>query len=210
MASPKIVIPLQLAPPSLDTLNRVIQTYEGRDKAVRLFQFASRLVVGITAEATGRHMRQLHIHSRELMTSLAAARRAFRCGRELPILLAIPQSVLLPCWSDVVLDLSAKLSLLLFFLNDHIGWWHQVTHGLARGRHRIRSGLKFLTLSSLIMAVYSTKCLLNSFQSQKEEHGQRKSEQQKYMLGIIRHVCWQFRWHTYPKSEKALMLLSVC
>jgi len=156
----------------LATLNAVCQTYEGRDKLIRLFQFGSRAVVGMTAGASGSAVNTVHTNARNLMVNLAGARRTFRWGRELPIILCIPQALKLNDPWDRVLDLSQKSTLLMFFIIDHIGWLKQTSKGMKSGVRTIQTGLKCLTISSLIAAVYGIRKLCRLGKS--DETGERR------------------------------------
>mmetsp|Transcript_105237 Transcript_105237/g.263555 ORF Transcript_105237/g.263555 Transcript_105237/m.263555 type:complete len:273 (-) Transcript_105237:85-903(-) len=172
---------------NLATLNAVCQTYEGRDKLVRLFQFGSRAVMGLTAGASGGVVNGVHTNARSFMVALSGARRTFRWGRELPIVLSIPQALQLPSHVDQVLDLSQKASLLMFFIIDHIGWLRQNTKGMRSGVRTIQTGLKCLMVSSLLATAYGIRKL--HFQLVSDERGERQS----CMLGILRNGLLAFQ-----------------
>ncbi|CAJ1345055.1 unnamed protein product [Effrenium voratum] len=138
------------APLSLTCCSAVLQTYEGRDKAARFLQFAARFLVGITSSAQGLVLLKLGNDARKLLSAMTTARRTFRLGRELPVLLSVPDVLRRQQLSDRVLELAQKVALVMYFLVDHIGWLKQVRSGAKSGSKTIQLGLKWLAISSLI------------------------------------------------------------
>mmetsp|Transcript_39976 Transcript_39976/g.87117 ORF Transcript_39976/g.87117 Transcript_39976/m.87117 type:complete len:221 (+) Transcript_39976:27-689(+) len=178
--------------PSLAAVNSLCLTYEGRDKLARFFQFGSRAVMGFTAESSKASMRDVSTNARNLMVSLAAARRAFRFGRELPVILSIPKAWHLPDLLDRVMELSQKVTLLMFFGIDHIGWLQQIRllrSGRLRGVGTVQLGLKWLTLSMLIATLCSARdwWRLRTTKSEGEEEKGKQQLQQQCKVGVVRN-----------------------
>lgn len=171
--------------------NDVIQTYEGRDKLARLFQFGGRAVMGLTSEATPAQARarRLNVAARQLMITLAGSRRCFRIGREVPVLLGLPRDLELPRLPDRALRLAEKAFLLAFLATDHWGWWKQVLGGMRSGFRTIQLGLKFLAMSTALAALSRAKALLElqlgdcAAESQQERAAQRR----RHIVGLCRN-----------------------
>eukprot|EP00930_Biecheleria_cincta_P061301 TRINITY_DN46877_c0_g1_i1.p1 TRINITY_DN46877_c0_g1~~TRINITY_DN46877_c0_g1_i1.p1 ORF type:complete len:274 (-),score=48.39 TRINITY_DN46877_c0_g1_i1:115-936(-) len=172
----------------LSTIVAVCQTYEGRDKLVRFFQFGSRAVMGSTARRVGSFSGKVNDDARTLMVNLAGARRAFRWGRELPVLLSLQQTFKLPDLADQALDFLQKTSLLMFFFIDHVGWLIQTFQENRRGLKTIQLGLKYLVVSSVIAVVSGARKLRRSLVSANHATIQeRTSERNKNLFTIIRN-----------------------
>ncbi|CAE7824965.1 ACTA [Symbiodinium sp. CCMP2456] len=145
---------------SLENLSRVLQTYEGRDKTARLVQFASRFVVGLTAQASSRtFLRAVHGDARKLLAAVTSARRTYRIGRELPILLSFSSAMAQPKLMDIALDLSKKATLVMYFLTDHLGWLKQVLRDAKSAASTIQRGLAWLAISSFVSAISGVRHL---------------------------------------------------
>mmetsp|Transcript_11839 Transcript_11839/g.27953 ORF Transcript_11839/g.27953 Transcript_11839/m.27953 type:complete len:285 (+) Transcript_11839:52-906(+) len=145
---------------SLENLSRVLQTYEGRDKTARLVQFASRFVVGLTAQASSRtFVRAVHGDARKLLAAVTSARRTYRIGRELPILLSFSSAMAQPKLMDTALDLSKKATLVMYFLTDHLGWLKQVLRDAKSAAGTIQRGLTWLAISSFVSAICGVRHL---------------------------------------------------
>mmetsp|Transcript_133162 Transcript_133162/g.188145 ORF Transcript_133162/g.188145 Transcript_133162/m.188145 type:complete len:285 (+) Transcript_133162:43-897(+) len=145
---------------SLDKLSRVLQSYEGRDKTARLVQFASRFVVGLTAQASSRtFLRAVHGDARKLLSAVTSARRTYRIGRELPILLSFSSAIAQPKLMDAALDFSKKATLVMYFLTDHLGWLKQVLRDAKSAASTIQRGLAWLAISSFVSAICGVRRL---------------------------------------------------
>lgn len=122
------------------------------------------------------------------MVALAGARRTFRWGRELPVLLSIQQTFKLPDLTDQALDFMQKTSLLMFFFIDHLGWLIQTFQENRRGLKTIQLGLRYLVVSSLIAVVSGARKLRRSLSS--ANHAtieERTAERHNSLFGIIRN-----------------------
>mmetsp|Transcript_25225 Transcript_25225/g.57217 ORF Transcript_25225/g.57217 Transcript_25225/m.57217 type:complete len:222 (-) Transcript_25225:77-742(-) len=150
---------MPLAPLSARAVNTVLLTYEGRDKTFRFLQFASRALLGLTAGARSRYAKVLNTLALRIMVSIAGSRRSFRWGREIPIMLEIPRSLALADPVERVMDVLQKVTILMFFWTDHLGWLHQVRGGMKSGSGTIQRGLKWLTVSSIIAAISAVRRL---------------------------------------------------
>ncbi|CAE7826331.1 ACTA [Symbiodinium sp. CCMP2592] len=145
---------------SLENLSSVLQTYEGRDKTARLVQFASRFVVGLTAQASSRtFLRAVHGDARKLLSAVTSARRTYRIGRELPILLSFSSAIAQPKLMDTALDLAKKATLVMYFLTDHLGWLKQVLRDAKTAASTIQRGLAWLAISSFVSAISGVRHL---------------------------------------------------
>lgn len=133
---------------SLANISTVLQTYEGRDKTARFIQFAARFIVGLLARARGDAVLRFREETRKLLAAMTAARRTFRLGRELPVILSMTADQT-SLW-DKVLELTQKAALVIYFVVDHVGWWKQVHRGVKSGSKTIQLGLKWLAISSFI------------------------------------------------------------
>ncbi|CAJ1406108.1 unnamed protein product [Effrenium voratum] len=100
--------------------------------------------------AQGLVLLKLGSDARKLLSAMTTARRTFRLGRELPVLLSVPDVLRRQQLSDRVLELAQKVALVMYFLVDHIGWLKQVRSGAKSGSKTIQLGLKWLAISSLI------------------------------------------------------------
>lgn len=122
------------------------------------------------------------------MVALAGARRTFRWGRELPVLLSMKQTFKLPDLTERTLDFMQKTSLLMFFFTDHVGWLIQTFQENRRGLKTIQLALKYLVVSSLIAVVSGARRLRESLSSTNDATiEERLAERNNSLFGIIRN-----------------------
>mmetsp|Transcript_7624 Transcript_7624/g.27947 ORF Transcript_7624/g.27947 Transcript_7624/m.27947 type:complete len:324 (-) Transcript_7624:318-1289(-) len=143
----------------LRSFNAVAQTCEGRDKIVRLFQYGSRLVMGLTVRsmASGSRPADVNILARRLMVALSDVRRTYRWGKELPVLLAVPKALEVSDRTERLLDVAQKVTLLMYFVIDHIAWLKRARYGVRWGLDTIQLGLKCFMLSSVFGTLLGAK-----------------------------------------------------
>ncbi|CAK9034161.1 unnamed protein product [Durusdinium trenchii] len=137
---------------SLANVSTVLQSYEGRDKTARFLQFAARFVVGLTARAKAGTICKYREEARKVLAAMTSARRTFRLGRELPVLLSMTMTNETEL-ADRLLELAQKAALVVYFVVDHVGWLKQVHRGVKSGSKTIQLGLKWLAISSFISVV---------------------------------------------------------
>eukprot|EP00928_Gymnodinium_smaydae_P079349 TRINITY_DN63306_c0_g1_i1.p1 TRINITY_DN63306_c0_g1~~TRINITY_DN63306_c0_g1_i1.p1 ORF type:complete len:268 (+),score=2.98 TRINITY_DN63306_c0_g1_i1:103-906(+) len=178
---------------SLSTVNAVCQTYEGKDKLIRFFQFASRGLMGATADSNGYMRVYVNKYAKNTMTTLSGARRAFRWGRELPVLLNLPNTLLISDPFDRYLELSQKVTLLTFFLIDHLAFLKQLSNRARGAVKTIQLGLKFLAVSSLLGAVCGMRKLRRLSLEPGSDGQRRTSELNQCALGVIRNGLLAFQ-----------------
>lgn len=190
----KIAVHWPLDPLDLSTVNTISQTYEGKDKMLRAVQFGARALYGLFARSRTKGGRRIAAQARRLMIGFAASRRAFRWGRELPVLLNLPNSFRLANWQDRCLSLAQQVSMLLFFEIDHVGSIKQMSGGMRNGAQTIQLGLKFLTLSASLLALMGLRALLKLRAENDDVSGSdNTNEQRQYMLGIFRNTLMAFQ-----------------
>jgi len=174
---------------SLSTVNAVFQTYEGRDRLARIVQFGCRAIMGLTAGSSSQVLAKVSSDARSMMVTVSGARRSFRWGRELPVLLSIPAAFQLPGLVDTSLDLFQKVTLLTFFTIDHAGWLKQIRGGAKRGLKTIQLGLKFLTVSLLTATLLASRKLLRL----REAPSTSDEERRQCKLAIARNGLMAFQ-----------------
>lgn len=197
----------------LSTFSAVLQTYEGRDKFARLFAMGSRVVMGLTAGTSGSRMDKMNANARNMNVTISGARRTFRWGRELPVLLSIPKALEVSDPLERFLDLLQKATALVFFFLDRLGWLKQIRRGMQRGARTIQLGLKWLTVSSLIAVLLGVRKLqlLWAVADGADQH--RVGEQRQCLHGIVRNgflalqVAHLSRW--WETSDVLVGLLGV-
>ena len=155
---------------SLTNISTVLQTYEGRDKTARFVQFAARFIVGLLARARGHGILRVREEARKLLAAMTSARRTFRLGRELPVILSMTTAGKTPLM-DKLLELAQKAALVIYFVVDHVGWLKQVHRGVKSGSKTIQLGLKWLAVSSFISVLVGLRKIRESEGESREVHG---------------------------------------
>mmetsp|Transcript_75939 Transcript_75939/g.146756 ORF Transcript_75939/g.146756 Transcript_75939/m.146756 type:complete len:247 (-) Transcript_75939:66-806(-) len=156
---------------SMDAFNGLCTKAEGRDKLARLFQYAARFIIGLTALGklqAGNRLYQINELAGNVMKNLSTARRTHRWCKEFPVIknihqglpAIIPQPFDAPTFVDRSLDMLQKVTLAFFLVIDHIGWLKQVkllSGGRRAGTGTIQFGLKFFCASNALGAVLHLK-----------------------------------------------------
>lgn len=101
----------------------------------------------------------MHGDARKLLAAVTSARRTYRIGRELPILLSFSSAMAQPKLMDTALDLSKKATLVMYFLTDHLGWLKQVLRDAKSAAGTIQRGLTWLAISSFVSAICGVRHL---------------------------------------------------
>eukprot|EP00747_Dinoflagellata_sp_TGD_P193850 gnl/TRDRNA2_/TRDRNA2_60582_c0_seq1.p1 gnl/TRDRNA2_/TRDRNA2_60582_c0~~gnl/TRDRNA2_/TRDRNA2_60582_c0_seq1.p1 ORF type:complete len:363 (+),score=50.55 gnl/TRDRNA2_/TRDRNA2_60582_c0_seq1:84-1172(+) len=137
---------------------KLLQSYEGRDRIARAFQYAAKLVVGCTKNSSSPGVQEVRSFAARACVSLSGSRRTFRWGKEVPVALQFARCLTEPMDPATrILEISQMASLLAFLLLDHIGSLMQVRFGLKGGAKTIRLSLGCLTVSCLLSMASSTK-----------------------------------------------------
>mmetsp|Transcript_67623 Transcript_67623/g.188710 ORF Transcript_67623/g.188710 Transcript_67623/m.188710 type:complete len:241 (-) Transcript_67623:73-795(-) len=178
---------------SFADFNTVCTKAEGRDKLARFFQYAGRLIFGITNKmtpTTGSRLSEVNAHARTVMVQLAAARRTHRWCKEFPVIMGLPKSLEIANMFDRILDLLQKIPLATFMIIDHVGWLKQLKilkSGKRAGTGTIQLGLKFFCFSNFIAAIINTKKIV-ALQAKKEtEDGKVAADTRKCMEAVFKH-----------------------
>lgn len=115
---------------SIAGLTGCLAKSEGRDKLGRVFQYGSRMIVGLvelSGAPKGSPLMELKERAADVQKTLGGARRTHRWGKEIPVIQSLPGTLKLLQTSplDFALEMFQKLNQLGYLLFDHLAWLKQ-------------------------------------------------------------------------------------
>lgn len=149
---------------SLTGVNGLLGKAEGRDKLARVFQYGSRMIVGmveLSGAPKGSALMELKDRAGDVQKTLGGARRTHRWGKEIPLIQGLPKSMELLKTSPVdwFLEMVQKINQLGYLLCDHLAWLKQqkiVTSG-ASAADTIKRGMAFFLVCNGTAAIINFK-----------------------------------------------------
>eukprot|EP00927_Polykrikos_kofoidii_P041737 TRINITY_DN35589_c0_g1_i1.p1 TRINITY_DN35589_c0_g1~~TRINITY_DN35589_c0_g1_i1.p1 ORF type:complete len:237 (+),score=18.07 TRINITY_DN35589_c0_g1_i1:105-815(+) len=176
----------------LNEFNVVCTRADGRDKLARIAQYLARSLFGITTwmePTAGSRLSEINLRTRYVMTELGSARRTHRWCKEFPVIQSLPKSFRIKNPVDRVLEISQKVSLIVFLICDHVSFLQQLQ--ILKGGKRAgvgigQLGLKFVCFSHLVSAIVHVKQFSKKIRS--TDARRSAADRQKHAIATLKYL----------------------